>query len=480
MDPLKNSRPNIILIMTDQQRYDTIGALGFDYMDTPNLDRLVNEGTSFEQCQVTAPSCTPSRASLFTGMYPHTTGILRNGDSWTRSWVEDLNESGYHCVNIGKMHTCPFRTDLGFHERQVVENKDRFIQRDSFEDEWDIEFKKRDIIKPQRVLYRRRPDYKERMGAFEWELPEEMHSDMFVGDRACAWLNEHSPDKPLFMQIGFPGPHPPYDPSPRFIEKYIDKTLPLEPITDADLAGQPRAFKILREHNCEVDHDSVVHSLNPTERQRHVQRAYYLANVSMIDEKVGQILDALENNGFLENAVVIFVSDHGDCMTDHGHIQKWTMYEEVTRVPAIIWSPGRVASGKRIEGLCQLMDFGPTILEMAGVEVPDYMEAQSLLSALDDDAKWTPRELVFSEQMCDNNLTGADFVTMVRDRNWKLAHFFGESDGQLFDLQNDPKETINLWNNPNFLNEKSRLLDLLREWRIDSGLRSKEWVADNR
>ncbi len=96
---MSDSRPHIILIITDQQRYDTIAALGFPYMETPNLDRLVREGVSFGNCFITAPSCAPSRASLFTGYYPHTTGILKNADRWTRSWVENLAESGYYCVN---------------------------------------------------------------------------------------------------------------------------------------------------------------------------------------------------------------------------------------------------------------------------------------------------------------------------------------------------------------------------------------------
>ena len=101
-------KPNIILIMTDQQRYDSIAELGFPHVDTPNLDRLVREGMSFDNCFVSAPSCAPARASLFTGLYPHTTGILKNADRWTRSWVELLGEAGYHCVNVGKMHTFPF------------------------------------------------------------------------------------------------------------------------------------------------------------------------------------------------------------------------------------------------------------------------------------------------------------------------------------------------------------------------------------
>ena len=118
-------RPNIIFINTDQQRYDTINALGFTYMETPNLDRLFQEGVTFSNCFITASSCAPTRASLFTGLYAHNHGVLRNGSRWPRIWVEDLADAGYHCVNIGKMHTMPYEADMGFHERFVVENKER-------------------------------------------------------------------------------------------------------------------------------------------------------------------------------------------------------------------------------------------------------------------------------------------------------------------------------------------------------------------
>ena len=144
---MADGRPNIILMITDQQRYDTIRALGFPYMETPNLDRLVEGGVSFDNCFITAPSCAPARASLFTGYYPHTTGIFKNGDSWTRSWVELLAGSGYHCVNVGKMHTSPFETGLGFHERYVVENKDRFLEGRYYFDEWDKALAARGLVK---------------------------------------------------------------------------------------------------------------------------------------------------------------------------------------------------------------------------------------------------------------------------------------------------------------------------------------------
>ncbi|MCZ6674541.1 MAG: sulfatase-like hydrolase/transferase, partial [Verrucomicrobia bacterium] len=181
-DSDSQKRPNIVFIITDQQRFDTINALGYDYMETPNLDRLVNEGVTFTNCHITAASCAPSRASLFTGYYPHTYGVLKNADLWRHSWIEDLAESGYRCVNIGKMHTYPYHTPNGFHERYVVENKDRYLEERYYFDEWDKALRFRGLVKQQREDYRKREDYGERLGAFEWKLPEDTHSDNFVGD----------------------------------------------------------------------------------------------------------------------------------------------------------------------------------------------------------------------------------------------------------------------------------------------------------
>ena len=471
------SQPNIILIITDQQRFDTINALGFPYMETPNLDRLVREGVSFDNCFITAPSCAPSRASLFTGYYPHVTGVLQNADLWRRSWVELLAESGYHCVNIGKMHTFPYETPLGFDERYVVENKDRYLEGRYYFDEWDKALKARGHVKQQRELYRERPDYCERMGAFEWELPEDLHSDAFVGNFATWWLKNYPKTEPLFMEIGFPGPHPPYDPVARYAEPYLEKDLQLQEIRQDDLDNQPTPFKQMREHNFRIDHDSVVHLPSPTEAQRQRQRAYYLANVTMIDEKVGEILQTLDEEGYLENTIVIFTSDHGDCLTDHGHSQKWTMYDTIMRVPTIIWSPGESQPGRRIDGLCQLMDLGSTVLELAGVTPPETMQAQSLLPALQGD-DWSGRDYVFAEHPADGIYEGP-YMTMVRSKRWKLVHFADTDEGQLFDLENDPQEFNNLWDSSQAADQKRELLDVLLNWRVNSGYQTRrlfdEW-----
>lgn len=462
----EQQRPNIILIITDQQRYDSINALGYPYMQTPHLDKLVNEGVSFENCFVTAPSCAPSRGSLFTGYYPHVSSILKNGDVWTESWVEDLADSGYYCVNIGKMHTQPWQTAIGFQERFVVENKDRYLEGRYYFDEWDKALRARGLVKQQRELYRQHDDYHERMGAFEWLLPPEMHSDNFVGDFATWWIKNAPKRDPLFLEIGFPGPHPPYDPTPEFIEQYADVNMPSANVTAEDIAGQPSQFKQLREHNFAIDHDSVVHLDNPDEAQVQRLRQYYAANVSMIDQQVGNIMQALDEQGYLENSIIIFTSDHGDSLGDHGHIQKWTMYDEVVRVPLIVWSKsGFVADTKRPE-LCQLMDVGATILDIADVPISPNMQAETLYPALLN-ADFVGRDYVYAEHPPDGVYEG-DYMTMVRNTEWKLVHFMNSGEGQLFNLSDDPQERINLWHDADYATIKSQLLLQLLDWRTNS------------
>ena len=466
---MSDNRPNIIFIITDQQRFDTIRAAGFEYMDTPHLDRLHREGVVFNNCFITAASCAPARASLFTGHYPHTTGILKNADRWEHGWIENLQRGGYQTINLGKMHTWPFLTPMGFDQRYVVENKDRYLEGRYFYDEWDKALRARGLVKQQRELYRQWPNYKERIGAFEWKLDEDMHPDNFVGNMARDWIRNYPATEPLFLQIGFPGPHPPYDPVSRYAEPYLKKDLQIAPVLESDLENQPDPLKGMRIHNTEVDHDSVHFLLNPTEEQRHRQRAYYLANVTMIDEKIGEILAALEEKNYLKNSIVVFTSDHGDCMTDHGHSQKWTMYDQVTRVPMIVWAPdGRFGEHREINDLVHQMDIGPTFMDLAGIEKPEPMSAHTLMPMLDPDGDDSEcaRDVVYAEQAKDGNFTTSRFMTMVRTQDWKLVHFLDEPWGQLFDLKNDPHENNNLWNQSAASGKQAELLATLREWRI--------------
>lgn len=477
------------MILTDQQRMDTIQALGASHMDTPNIDRLVNEGVTFTNCHTTAPICVPARASLFSGYYPHTIGVFTNSDHWERTWVEQLRNSGYYTVNLGKMHTSPYEAEAGFDERHVVENKDRYLadhetlptERYYF-DEWDRSLAAKGYVKQQREFYRMWDDYPDRYGAHEWELPEETHPDVFVGELTTWWLDAMPKlDNPVFLEIGFPGPHPPFDPVPRWADRYRDRDLPMPDVTEADLESQPPPFHRKREFYAAVDSDSMGYPLDPDPEHVHRMRAYYYANMSMIDEQVGAILDALEANGY-EDTIVLFSSDHGEGLGDHGHIQKITMYEEVTRVPTIAWSPDRFDSGIEYDGLCQLMDLGPTVLELAGCEPPESMEARSLVPALHGE-DWQGRDYAFSEMTLDIEFMREEgmeggFMTMVRSDEWKLVHFAGEDYGQLFNLVEDPGEERNLWDDPSAAEKKHELINVLCDWQIHSNTHTKNWVDE--
>ena len=469
-----NQRPNIVFILTDQQRIDTIAALGYDHMVTPNLDKLVKGGTVFRNMYVTAPSCAPSRASLFSGTYPHTNGVFRNDEPWSYCWVSELNKAGYRCVNVGKMHTMPIEGNFGFHERHVVENKDRDHPTLPFYlDNWDKAIHTRGAHKPSRVTYAKRPDYNDVLGAFVWEQDKDLHPDVFVGQTACWWLERYPGTEPFFLQVGLPGPHPPYDPTQDALDLYEDRDLP-KPI-QYDYITQPAPLRALRKNHLEQGHDAVVHLQNPTDEQLRRQRAHYYANVTMIDQQVGEIIDSLEKRGVLDNTVIIFTSDHGDCLNDHGHSQKWNMFEQSVHVPALIWWPQHVPAGKEVADLVSLFDFGPTILEYAGVAVPDWMEARSLADVLNDDRQ-EPRERVFAEHSNDAILTGTDFMTMIREGDWKLVHFVDCDEGQLFNLAKDPDERENLWDQPDQQAKKQDLIDQILKWRIMSARKTQGFV----
>ncbi|MBU04534.1 MAG: arylsulfatase [Dehalococcoidales bacterium] len=472
---MSNSRPNIIFFLVDQLRYDAIGSLGVDHGQTPHIDALVEDGVTFENCFVTAPSCAPSRASVFTGYYPHTTGIMKNGDPWERSWVERLGRSGYHCVSIGKMHTTPFDSPCGFDDRYVVENKDRYLEGRYFIDELDKALRAQGLIKQQRELYRKLGDYRERLGAFTWDLPEEYHPDNFVGNAAVSWINETANKTPLFMQIGFPGPHPPYDPTPNFLRRFDNVQLPLQEIHASDVAKQPSSLRKLMHHNTVVDHDSLVHIINPSVDQRMRQRRHYFANVAMIDHQLGKIVKALSGQGYLDNAIIVFASDHGDCLGDHGHSQKWTMYDQVTRVPLVVYGK-RFKGGRQVKDLVQLMDIGPAIMEWAEVDYPDTLEAQSVRLAVEGRHEWVGRDYVYAEQVGDINFTDCTLMTMVRNSEWKLVHFLGETDTALFDLQSDPDEIDDLSTNQLYEERKKDLMDVLFNWRLHSQLHTRGYT----
>ena len=447
------TRPNIILIMTDQQRADTIGALGAPWMKTPNLDRLAKEGAAYSECFVTSPVCVGARASLFTGKYPHGCQVFSNFQPWQPTWVSTLADHGYHCVNIGKMHINPYDAPGGFHQRLIMENKDRPLfleERDrAIYDEWDKALHNRKLTKPSRYnRFAADPEgYKKALGAFTWDLDPDMHPDNFIGDTACWWIDDRKNQDPLFLQIGFPGPHPPYDPLPEALAEYADVDIPTPEVSDEEIQAQPGAQQKLRDNMIDFNFDSIAWRRDATKEDFLRLRRHYAANVTMIDLQVGRILKSLDARGYLDNALVIFTSDHADALGDHGHIQKWTMYDSVVRVPLIFWSKNLdIQKGIRKE-LVQMFDIAPTILETAGLPIPEDFEAKSLWGSISKLPNYQPRDAVYAELARDHIQNGSEFILMRRDSKWKIVLYLDDAYGELYDLGADPGEKNNLWNN---------------------------------
>jgi arylsulfatase A-like enzyme len=372
-------------------------------------------------------------------------------------------------VNIGKMHTVPMDAPCGFDQRFVVENKDRPLRLDrphgGFHDEWDRFLAHNGVRKPSRHTYRAEdPEYETALGAYAWPLEERYHPDVFVGNTARWFIEQRASDSPLFLQVGFPGPHPPYDPPRRLIESYLDTRFPPPEVTEEELAGQPSPLRAYRQEMVRGNHDAVRWRERPAPDRLERLRRHYAANVSLIDEQIGLLLDALRERGILEDAVVIFMSDHGDCLGDHGHIQKWTMYDCVTRVPLVLWGPDRVPAGRRVDALVQHMDVAAGLFDLIGLPAPEDCEALSVLPLLD--GAEGGREIVFAEHSADNILKQVSFVTMARTREHKLVHYLDQDWGELYDLRADPHERVNLWHDPARASERRRLLDAVRDWRI--------------
>jgi arylsulfatase A-like enzyme len=390
-----------------------------------------------------------------------------------RSWVSNLREAGYHTVNIGKMHTEPMDAPCGFDQRYVVENKDRPLRLErphgSFYDEWDRFLNNSGVRKPSRGTYKaEHPEYETALGAYEWPLEERYHPDVFVGSMARWFVNQRKAQSPLFLQVGFPGPHPPYDPPARHLSLYEGVGMPVPEVSAEELAFQPPDHATYRREMIGGNHDAVRWAERPEREQLVRLWRHYMANVTLLDEQVGHILDALGARGYLDDVVVVFMSDHGEALGDHGHIQKWTMYDCVTRLPVVVWAPGRIPAKTRVGALLQHFDLVPMLFELAGLEAPPGAGV-SALGALQ--GRFEGRCVLFAEHGRDNMLREIDHVAMARTADWKLVHYLNRPYGELYDLGSDPGEVRNLWQDEERNVVKRELEDLIRDWRLGSSVR---------
>lgn len=455
---MAQTRPHIIFIITDQQRHDTIGAWGNDHMATPAIDRIAAEGLSFRSAFCPGATCVASRAAIFTGMYPHTTGVY-SFQPWAdhRNWVQDLADAGYHCVNIGKMHITPQNEDAGFHERIIVENPtNRSLASGGADDDWGRFLSRHGQQRPNE-RHKSDPDWLSRHQGVPWHLEERFHSDVFIGDTATAWIRAQQGDRPLFLQIGFTGPHEPWDPLPRHLEAYRDRPIPARVFREGERQDNPPQHEAHRETHANAQHESIIDLNGVSEDEIAEMRRHYYGKITTVDEKLGQVLDALEERGWLDNSLLVFCSDHGELLGDHDLPYKWLMYDQITHIPLII-RDHRAGSlrraGESTQDLVSLIDLGPTLLEAAGVTIPPRLEGRSLLPYLTGgDA--APRDYVYAE---DN------YLIMMRSATHKLVYYIGQEEGEFYNLKNDPDELWNLWDRADVQGVKTQMLQRLLRW----------------
>ncbi len=447
------NQPNIILIITDQQRFDTIAAWGNEHMITPHMDRLANEGLSFRQAYCPGATCVASRAAIFTGMYGHNTGVYTFQD-WAnhRTWVQDLADAGYRCVNMGKMHFGPRDVPGGFHERVIVENPTNMTHdQGGVDDDWGRYLQWHGAERPLR-RNQTDPEWLQKYQGVPWHLAEHLHSDVFIGTAATSWIQNYRGDAPFFLQVGLTGPHEPWDPLPRHLEMYEGRDLPKPVWREGELAAKPPQHQSHQEFHATTSHESVIEMRQIDEAGMDHMRRHYYAKITTVDEQVGRVLAALEERGWYEDSLIIFCSDHGEMLGDHHMAYKWLMYDPIVHVPMIVRAPGNRA--RTVDDLVSLMEIGPTILAAAGVDMPTYLEGRSLLPYLHDEPI-DPREYVFAE---DN------YQIMMRSQTEKLVYYIGQEEGELYDLEQDPHELENLWSQPEHAARKEQLLNALLNW----------------
>jgi arylsulfatase len=450
-------KPNILLIMTDQQRWDALGFVSA-WMKTPNLDRIAREGVQFTNCITTSPLCVPARRALVSGLYAHNTGVWENRVTPlnTPTWMNCIRDAGYRTSLFGKMHLNPHRGDL----REVA----HLLQAQGLDDV-------NETAGPRdstRTLSHMTAEWASRgiWDAYKRDLADrysgkpyvarpstlgfENYYDTYVGRKAKAYLDAFDRNQPWFCWVSFGGPHEPWDAPEPYAGAYAPEAMP-EPLAGDMTGAADRARGTL---------DKRLENLpGVTSKDVAEMRANYAGNVTLIDDMVGEIFEVIEQRGELSNTIIALASDHGEMNGDYGLVYKRTFLESSVRIPFFIRTPTTVteanAAGERgrvCASPVEWIDLGPTLVELAGGEIGYRQFGKSLGACLAD-----PRVQIREECLCE--LAG-EF--MVRNAHWKVAANREEKAYLLFNLENDPNETRNLAGLSNYQGVEMALLLRIR------------------
>ena len=422
---MSDSRPNIVLIMSDQHRRDALGCTGHPHAKTPNLDRIADGGAVFENFYSNAPLCLPARMSFLTGQHPCEHECWTNHDalpSQVSTFAHSLGIAGYETVLSGRMHIVGPDQHHGFEQRPIADFRGTWLWGG-----WKLKPVLGDLVDTPGA--NRASMEKSGQGWTGY-----MEYDELIRDTTVEWINgrnQRKEDRPFCLVAGFVAPHCPFVCPPQYFERhYEEMTLP--DVSEGDLARLHPVHKAMREN-------SKIEDLTDEEIRR--TRAAYYGLLEWFDGLVGDVMRVLDDNGMLENTVVIYTSDHGDQLGDHGLWWKSTFYESSVGVPFIVSWPGHVESGRRIHQNASLMDLAPTLADIGGGPELPNASGTSLRQLLEgEDPSW-PNE-VFAEM-----LDGHGPRRMVRSGEWKFSEYHGHP-STLYNLREDPQELKNLVEDP--------------------------------
>jgi arylsulfatase len=416
-------QPNILFVLTDQQRADTIHAGGNPYIRTPVMDRLCREGVHFTNGYTPSPVCVSARAALVTGQYPHKNGCFDNGFPCAKdrpTMMGMLSESGYDTHGVGKMHFSPKGDLWGFHSREIQEEIAGEVAGDDY-----LEFLHRegfghvhDPMGARGEMY-----YIPQIS----QLPARLHPSTWVADRSVAFLKERDPARPFFLWASFIHPHPPFSPPTPWNKLYRGPVMPLP--------KRPDQMTDLWTHFNRNQNRYKYRDAGLDDRMLQVMRAHYWACISLIDQQVGRILAVLEAQGELDNTLIVWSSDHGEFLGDYNCFGKRSFLDAAANVPMLARYPERFPAGVVEKTPVSLIDLVPTFLGAAGADPGSAdLDGRDMASLV---GKGEKRTLYGELQV------GRRGNYMAFDGDLKYIYSAGDQKEYLLDHRVDPLETRN-------------------------------------
>lgn len=479
------TRPNVLMIMTDQQRSDGFGAAGNSMIRTPNMDRLAAEGVRCTSFFVSNPFCTPSRASFLTGRYPHAHRAWDNGVTVPEDTVTlpgRFAEHGYHTALIGKGH-------LGTHQSEG--NPDSFTALEQpwfadwhgpyygFQEAWLTSGHNqpaghyglwlREHHPGSLALFGPEAALKPGTGApMSWKsaLPAEHHASTWIGDQTVSFL-ERNRGRPFFLQVSFPDPHMPFCPPAPYHDMYRLEDVPMPRRRPGELDDKPPHFDAFRHGRVEGFGGRPGPDLSRmTDDQIREIVAHTYGMISLIDDNLGRIVASLETLGLLDDTLIVFSTDHGELLGDHWLVGKGPFhYDALIKIPLLWRLPGGRPAGRTVEGLMSNVDVAPTILDYAGLPPLPDTQGRSMLPLLQGEDEGLGRDRVLVEFEW-RFIPGLRLKT-IRTHRHKLTVYAGRPYGELYDLEDDPDEFVNRWHDPAYADIRSVLTAQLLDMLID-------------